>query len=106
MKMKIKLIQIKQYLKKLYDSQSFWIKAGVIGIWCIVAIKVGEKVNTENGATPVYIVGGEVDVSGSVGVANTVDVNLNEVLGYSVGCRKSYTIDGREYQAIDVCNRY
>ena len=32
----------------------------------------------------------------------TVDVNLEEVIGHTVGCHRSYTKDGREYQAIDV----
>ncbi|OGU75889.1 MAG: hypothetical protein A2V93_01940 [Ignavibacteria bacterium RBG_16_34_14] len=48
---------------------------------------------------------GSVDVSGSVSVDNTVDVNLDEVLGYRVGCRKSYAIDGRQYNSIDVSVR-
>jgi len=49
-------------------------------------------------------VGGNLDaqVSGSVDVTNTVDVNLEEVIGHTVGCHRSYTQDGREYQAIDV----
>lgn len=48
---------------------------------------------------------GSVNVSGSVDVDNTVDVNLDEVLGYPVGCRPSYTIDGRQYHSIDVSVR-
>ena len=73
-----------------------------IGVWVIAlqtlgVIPINQKVK----------VVGDVDanVSGSVSVDNTVDVNLDEVLGYPVGCRRSYTIDGREYQAIDVSIR-
>ena len=62
--------------------------------------------------TPKYVyvvntvdVQGSVDISGSVSIDNTVGVNLEAVLGYPVGCRTSYTIDGRKYNSIDVSVR-
>lgn len=54
----------------------------------------------------VYVNGGRVDadVSGSVYVGNTVDVNVDRVMGYQIGSHKSYTIDGKDYHAIDIYN--
>lgn len=74
-----------------------------IGIWAIVLQNSGVIPTKQN----VYVKGGYVDVdgsvrvSGSVDVDNMVDVNLN-VLNRPVGSHRSYVIDGREYQAIDV----
>ena len=80
-----------------------------IGIWVIVLQNAGFLSKNQN----VYIQGGNVEVDntlrvrgsvevqGSVSVDNTVDVNLDEVLGYPVGCRTSYTIDGKQYNSID-----
>ena len=69
-------------------------------------------IHEDSGAQKVYVVGGNLDaqVSGSVDVDNTVDVyvnntvdvNLEKVIGHTVGCHRSYTKDGREYQAIDI----
>lgn len=52
-------------------------------------------------------VSGSVDIDNTVDVevSNTVDVNLEEVIGHSVGCRRSYTIDGTDYHSIDVSVR-
>lgn len=80
-----------------------------IGIWGLFLQNIGIVPVKQN----VYVRGGYidsnvsgiVDVSGSVDVDNTVDVNLDEVLGYPVGCRRSYTIDGRQYNSIDVSVR-
>ena len=69
---------------------------GIIAVCSIILVTQGYGGGTQD----VYVRGGSVDVD------NTVDVNLDEVLGRPVGCRTSYTIDGREYQAIDVCNRW
>jgi len=44
-------------------------------------------------------------VRGRVDVDNTVDINIDEVMGYMVGCHYSYTIDGKSYKAIDVYSR-
>lgn len=80
-----------------------------IGIWAIVLQNAGIIPTKQN----VYVKGGYVDVSGTVDIDNTVrvngsvevdnmvDVNLN-VLGRPVGSHRSYTINGQEYQAIDV----
>ena len=59
------------------------------------------------GTQDVYVRGGDIDadVSGSVSVDNEVDVNLERVLGYRVGCHESYSIDGKDYHAIDVTIR-
>jgi hypothetical protein len=80
-----------------------------IGIWGLFFQNLGILKSKQS----VYVSGGFIDadvsgsveVSGSVDIDNTVDVNLDEVLGYPVGCRTSYTIDGRQYQSIDVSIR-
>lgn len=60
------------------------------------------------GTQDVYVRGGDVDVSGgvsvhgSVSVDNIVDVNVEGVQGRRIGSHRSYTIDGKEYNAIDV----
>ena len=78
-----------------------------IGIWALVLQNTGLIPTNQN----VYVKGGyvsvdgNVDVSGSVSVDNTVDVNLDEILGRPAGCRTSYTINGREFQALDVSVR-
>ncbi|NME70580.1 hypothetical protein [Flammeovirga aprica] len=82
------------------------------GIWMIVL----QNFNSFGTEQTVYVRGGQmsvnntvdvnvdnaVNVRGTVNVGNTVDVNLDEVLGYPVGCRRSYTIDGKQYNSIDV----
>ena len=90
-----------------------------IGIWAIVLQNAGVIPTNQNvkvvNPVKTYVVGGTIDylddgnvdaeITGDVSVDNTVDVNLDEVLGYPVGCRKSYTIDGRQYNSIDVSPR-
>lgn len=87
-----------------------------IGVWIIALQNLGViPINQKVKVVETVRIVGDVDanVSGSVSVDNivdvnvdnTVDVNLDGVLGYPVGCRRSYTIDGREYQAIDVSIR-
>ena len=77
------------------------------GIWVIVL----QNFNKSQQLQDVYVRGGSInvdntiDVQGSVDVDNTVDVNLDEVLGYPVGCRTSYSIDGVQYNSIDVSIR-
>ena len=75
---------------------------GVIAVCSIILVTQGYGGGTQD----VYVRGGEIEVEGYVDIGNTVDVNLDQVLGRPVGCRKSYTIDGREFVAIDVCNRW
>jgi hypothetical protein len=80
-----------------------------IGIWAVVLQNAGVIPTNQN----VYVNGGHVkvrgsvdaDVSGSVSVDNTVDINIQEILGRSAGSRRSYTIDGVEYQSLDVSVR-
>jgi hypothetical protein len=84
---------------KLLHSQLFWIQLCAIGIF-VIAIHDFTRNNY------VYVVGGELDanVNGVVEtrVDDIVDVNLEETLGRPVGSHRSYTIDGRQYEAIDV----
>ena len=80
-----------------------------IGIWTNVLQNAGI---IPSAGKQVYVLGGNIDaeVSGAVDVRNTVgvdvqnqvSVDIERVLGYPIGCHKSYTINGREYQAIDV----
>lgn len=49
--------------------------------------------------TNTYVNGGNIEVD------NTVDVNLDEILGDPAGARRSYTIDGKEYNSLDVSVR-
>lgn len=99
--------------KKLLQGKNLSIKVLLI----IIAVGIWANVLQNAGIIPsagkqVYVVGGNLDasVTGSVDVRNTVDVDvqnqvsvdIERVLGYPIGCHKSYTINGREYQAIDV----
>ena len=95
-------------MKRFLDiitSTKCWLIIGSIGVWILVLQNFGvfgEK------SQRVYVTGGDIDadIRGSVSVDNTVDVNVDKVLGYPIGCHKSYTINGREYQAIDVHHSY
>lgn len=75
----------------------------IIAIGVIILVIQGFSDKTKD----VYVNGGRIDadVSGSVNVRNTVDVNVDQVMGYQIGSHKSYTIDGKDYHAIDVYNR-
>lgn len=99
--------------KNMLMGRNISIKALLI----VIAVGVWASVLQNAGVIPsvgkqVYVVGGDIDanVSGAVDVRNTVDVDvqnqvsvdIERVLGYPIGCHKSYTINGREYQAIDV----
>lgn len=80
-----------------------------VGIWMIVL----QNFNSFGHRQDVYVRGGyinadvdgTVDVRGSVDVDNMVDINMERILGYKVGCRKSYSIDGEEYVKLDVSSR-
>lgn len=99
--------------KNLFKGKNLSIKALLVvialGIWANVLQNAGI---IPSAGKQVYVVGGDIDanVSGEVDVRNTVDVDvqnqvsvdIERVLGYPIGCHKSYTINGREYQAIDV----
>lgn len=81
--------------KKTITSTRYWLMLCTIGIWVLVLQNFGVFGSKSQ---KVYVTGGDVDAR----VWNTVDVNLDKVLGYPIGCHTSYKIDGKEYQAIDV----
>ena len=59
-----------------------------LGVWVMVLQNAGiipKVVGTENGTQTVYVTGGNIDadVSGSVNVDNTVDVNIHEINGHN-----------------------
>ena len=109
-------MNIKEKLQGNNITLKWLILVTAIGIWVIAlqnigVIPISQKVKV---VEVVRVVGNvDADVFGhvsidnivDVNVDNTVDVNLDEVLGYPVGCRRSYTIDGREYHSIDVSIR-
>jgi hypothetical protein len=58
------------------------------GIWVLVLQNAGiipKLVGAKNGIQTVYVTGGSIDadVSGSVSVDNTVDINISEINGHS-----------------------
>lgn len=81
-----------------------------IGVWVIVLQNLGVIPTCQRvkvvGMVDAYVSGSvDIDNTVDVEVSNTVDVNLEEVIGHSVGCRRSYTIDGTDYHSIDVSVR-
>lgn len=99
--------------KNLLKGKNLSIKALLI----VIAVGIWTSVLQNTGIIPsagkqVYVLGGDIDanVSGAVDVRNTVDVDvqnqvsvdIERVLGYPIGCHKSYTVNGREYHAIDI----
>jgi hypothetical protein len=80
-----------------------------LGIWVMVLQNAGVIPTKQNvyvkGGNIAAEVNGTVDVRGSVDVDNTVDINIREVQGRNVGSRRSYTIDGVEYNSLDVSAR-
>jgi len=99
--------------KNLLKGKDLSIKALLI----VIAVGIWTSVLQNAGIIPsagkqVYVLGGDIDanVSGAVDVRNTVDVDvqnqvsvdIERVLGYPIGCHKSYTVNGREYHAIDI----
>ncbi len=74
------------------QSKNISLKAILIaigaGIWVLVLQNAGiipKLVGTENGTQTVYVKGGNIDadVSGSVSVDNTVDINIEAVNGHT-----------------------
>jgi hypothetical protein len=58
-----------------------------VGIWVLVLQNAGiipKLVGAKNGIQTVYVTGGSIDadVSGSVSVDNTVDINISEINGH------------------------
>ena len=74
------------------DSKNISLKAVLItiavGIWAIVLQNAGVIPTNQN-----------------VKVVNTVDINIEEILGRKAGTRESYTIDGTQYNSLDVSVR-
>lgn len=71
---------MKRFLESI-TSTKCWLIIGSIGIWILVFQNFGvfgEK------SQLVYVTGGDIDadVSGSVSIDNTVDVNLYKINGY------------------------
>lgn len=62
-------------IKNAYDSALFWnrIIAITLGVIAIELFMIVNK-DDEDDAIPVYVVGGSVDVSGSVDIDNVVEV--------------------------------
>ena len=79
-----------------------------IGIWAIVLQNAGVIPTDQNvrvvNSVDTYVRGGNIDanIRGTVNISGDVDVNIDKVLGRPVGAHRSYTLDGREYYAIDV----
>lgn len=76
------IISLRYKATKIITSQLFWIQVCAVGIW-VIAIQ--GFIHEDRGAQKVYVVGGDIDaqVSGSVEVDNTVDINIESVNGYS-----------------------
>ena len=78
----------------------------VIAICGIILVVQGFGAGTQR----VYVEGGDIDadVSGTVSVQNKIDVNLDTVMGYTIGCHESYKDKetGKKYVAIDVHQMY
>lgn len=73
-----------------------------IGVWTIATLYVIEFFNGRD----VYVVNtvdAEIDNTVKVEVGNEVDVNLEGVLGYPIGCHRTYTDQyGNQHWGIDV----
>ncbi len=83
------------------------IKVGLLAIIAICAIVLTVKIcfGSVSVQGDVDVSGSRVRVSGDVSVDNVVQTDIEYVMGLQVGSHKSYTIDGKEYHAIDVWNR-
>ncbi len=108
-KEEVKQTKWKNLLNRRNLSIKFLLIVIAIGIWANVLQNAGIIPSV---GKQVYVVGGDIDanVSGAVDISNTVDVDvqnqvsvdIERVLGYPIGCHRSYTINGREFHAIDV----
>lgn len=108
-KEEVKQTKWKNLLNRRNLSIKFLLIVIAIGIWANVLQNAGI---IPSAGKQVYVVGGDIDanVSGAVDISNTVDVDvqnqvsvdIERVLGYPIGCHRSYTINGREFHAIDV----
>lgn len=97
-------LDLKSFVKQNLDFNRILLLVIAVGVWGIFIQNFIHNIRTQD----VYVtnrVDAWVDNTVDVRVENEVEVDLQKVLGYPVGCRKSYSIDGREYQAIDVYDR-
>ena len=92
---------------QLQKFMPLMILAAAIGIWALVLQNAGvlpkeNGVFVTNSYLPTHVDGGQIDVSGVVSIDNEVRVNLMKILGRNAGSHNSYTIDGQEYNSLDV----
>lgn len=80
------------------------IKVGLLAIISVCIIILVIQGFSKTGTQDVYVRGGRIDADAYVN-GGEIDVNVDKVMGYPVGCHKSYTVDGKAYHAIDVYNR-
>ena len=92
-------MKIKDFIKKTYANTYLWIVLTCLGVWILVFLNIGSK-----GVKPVYVVGGDIDadVSGTVSVDNTVNVNLHEINGYRNCFYNSYSKHPNDYYRIPI----
>ena len=90
------------------NNQNLFIKVMLViialGVWGIFIQNFARTFKTQE-VTVVNSVNTRPLGPVSVSVENEVDVDVQKVLGYPVGCHKSYNVDGDEYHAIDVWDR-
>lgn len=74
-----------------------------LGIWMLVL----QNFNVFDNHRDVYVRGGNInsEVSGDVGIYNTVDVNIEEILGSPAAASGAYTSPyGEEHNSLGVTN--
>lgn len=92
---------------QLHKVMPLMILAAAIGIWALVLQNAG-VLPKENGVfltnpyLPTHFGGVKSDVSGVVSIDNEVKVNLMKILSRNAGSHNSCTIDGQEYNSLDV----
>lgn len=90
---------MKKFIIIILCFNTLLLSAIAAGIWYVALhthnVRIVNTVDTYVSNT--VEIEGEVEVDGGF-----VDVNIEEVLGYPIGCHHSYTIDGKKYNAIDV----
>ena len=100
--MEVTLEKVKVFLLAIIALCSILITIQVMGGDIHVFVRGGD---VDVSGSSVRVDDGFVTVEGSISVDNTVDVNLREALGHSIGCHDSYKINGEQYVAIDVYSR-
>lgn len=82
---------MKQYLEE--------IKIGILAVIAICSIILVIQGFLDKN---VYVTNGALPIEKHVWVDNVVDVNIEGIQGNRVGSHRSYTINGKEYYALDV----